>query len=157
MTKAQHGIPLFSTFWTCFHTYTGHNSIHLETLGKSFRLNLVVICRKDCTVSWWLLFVLLSYPTLHFRWSCLTGHKSTCCVQWNSRQTMQRELSYSFVYYLYINSGGSRGRRRRAPPYGSRFFRFDIQIFRNIAASGVGTPPYEVGAPPMGNPGSATD
>ena len=44
----------------------------------------------------------------------------------------------------------------RAPPYRSRFFRFDIQIFRNIAASGVGVPPYEVGAPPTGNPGSAT-
>ena len=39
------------------------------------------------------------------------------------------------------------GRRWRAPPYGSRFFRFDIQIFWNVAASGVGTPPYEVGAP----------
>ena len=44
----------------------------------------------------------------------------------------------------------------RRPPYGSRFFRFDIQIFRNVAASGVGAPPYEVGAPPTGNPGSAT-
>ena len=49
------------------------------------------------------------------------------------------------------------GRHRRAPPYGSRFFRFDIQIFQNVAASGVGAPPYEVGAPPTGNPGSATD
>ena len=38
------------------------------------------------------------------------------------------------------------GRRRRAPPHGSKFFRFDIQIFQNIAASGVGAP-YEVGAP----------
>ena len=42
------------------------------------------------------------------------------------------------------------------PPHGSRFFRFDIQIFRNVAASGVGAP-YEVGTPPTGNPGSATD
>ena len=41
------------------------------------------------------------------------------------------------------------GRRRRVPPYGSRFFRFEIQIFRNVAVSGVG-------APPTGNPGSAT-
>ena len=40
------------------------------------------------------------------------------------------------------------GGRRRHPPYGSRFFRFNIQIFLNVAASGVGTPPYEVGAPP---------
>ena len=35
------------------------------------------------------------------------------------------------------------------PPYGSRLFRFDIQNFRNVAASGVH-------APPTGNPGSAT-
>ena len=41
-------------------------------------------------------------------------------------------------------------------PQGSRFFRFDIQIFRNIAASGVGAP-HEVGAPTTGNPGSATE
>ena len=34
--------------------------------------------------------------------------------------------------------GGAAGAR---PPYGSRFFRFDIQIFRNVAASGVGAPP----------------
>ena len=43
--------------------------------------------------------------------------------------------------------GGSRGRARRAPPYGSRFFRFDMQNFRNVAASGVHGPPYEVHAP----------
>ena len=33
------------------------------------------------------------------------------------------------------------------PPYGSRFFHFDIQIFRNVAALGVGAPPDEVGTP----------
>ena len=48
--------------------------------------------------------------------------------------------------------GGAAGAR----PYRSRFFHFDIQIFRNVATSGVGAP-YEVGAPPMGNPGSATE
>ena len=48
-------------------------------------------------------------------------------------------------------------RRRAPPPQGSRFFRFDIQNFRNVAASGVGAPPYEVGAPPTGNPGSAAE
>ena len=49
--------------------------------------------------------------------------------------------------------GGSRGRARRAPlppPHGSRFFRFDMQNFRNVATSGVH-------GPPTGNPGSATD
>ena len=45
-----------------------------------------------------------------------------------------------------------------APPQGSRFFPFDIQNFRNVTASGVGGPCYEVNAPPhTGNPGSATD
>ena len=53
--------------------------------------------------------------------------------------------------------GGSRGGAPGArPPYGSRFFRFDMQNFRNIAALGVHGPPYEVHAPPKGNPGSAT-
>ena len=36
-----------------------------------------------------------------------------------------------------------------ARPQGSRFFRFDIQNFRNVTASGVHAPP------PTGNPGSA--
>ena len=35
------------------------------------------------------------------------------------------------------------------PPYGSRFFRFDIQIFQNVAASGVGAPPMR-SVPPYG-------
>ena len=48
------------------------------------------------------------------------------------------------------------GRRRSPPPYGARFFHFDIQIFRNVAASGVGAPPLRGRRPPMGNPGSAT-
>ena len=43
-----------------------------------------------------------------------------------------------------------------APPKGTQFFRFDIQILRNVAASGVHTPPYEVHTPSTGNPGSAT-
>ena len=43
------------------------------------------------------------------------------------------------------------GRARRAPPpYGSRFFRFDMQNFQNVAASGVHGPLYEVHTPPYG-------
>ena len=42
--------------------------------------------------------------------------------------------------------GGAAGEH---PPYGSRFFRFDIQIFRNVAASGVGAPPHMRSAPPL--------
>ena len=47
-------------------------------------------------------------------------------------------------------SGGTRGRRQRMPPYGPRFFRFDIQIFRNVAASRVGAPPLRGRCPPHG-------
>ena len=54
--------------------------------------------------------------------------------------------------------GSRRGRPARAPPpQVSQFFRFDIQNFRNVTASGVHTPSYEVHAPPTGNPGSATE
>ena len=54
---------------------------------------------------------------------------------------------YHSLSIFSVASGGSRGGAAGArPPYGSRFFRFDIQIFLNVAASGVGAP-YEVGAP----------
>ena len=43
--------------------------------------------------------------------------------------------------------GGVPGARPPPLPQGSRSFRFDIQNFRNLTASGVGTPPYEVDAP----------
>ena len=42
-------------------------------------------------------------------------------------------------------------------PQGSRFFRFDIQIFWKLKHLGSPCPPYEVHAPPMGNHGSTTD
>ena len=59
---------------------------------------------------------------------------------------------------LLMTIGGSRGCvPSMCPPYGSRFFCFDMQNFWNVAASGVHSPPYEVHTPPMGNPGSATD
>ena len=48
------------------------------------------------------------------------------------------------------------GHTRWTPPWGIQFFRFDIQILRNVAASRVHAP-YEVHVPPTGNPGSATD
>ena len=44
--------------------------------------------------------------------------------------------------YSLADLGGAR------PPYGSRFFRFDIQNFWNVPASGVHAPLYEVHAPP---------
>ena len=52
---------------------------------------------------------------------------------------------------------GYRGRAWRTPtPQGSRFFRFDIQIFQNVSASGVHAP-LTRSTPPTGNPGSATE
>ena len=65
-------------------------------------------------------------------------------------------LFYLMLYLCYfpieINAladlrGGAPGAR---PPYGSRFFRFDMQNFWNVATSGVHSPPYEVHAPPYG-------
>ena len=47
--------------------------------------------------------------------------------------------------YTVADPGGAAGAR---PPYGSRFFRFDTQIFRNVDASGVGAPPTR-SAPPL--------
>ena len=51
------------------------------------------------------------------------------------------------VFPLADLGGGAPGAR---PPYGSRFFHFDMQNFWNVAASGVNGPPYEVHAPPHG-------
>ena len=52
-----------------------------------------------------------------------------------------------FLYYClqWRIQGGTTG---TCPPSGSRFFHFDIQIFRNVAASGVGAPPTR-SAPPL--------
>ena len=53
-----------------------------------------------------------------------------------------------------LTIGGFRGGRTWRE--GTQFFRFDIQMLRNVAASRVHAPHYEVHAPPTGNPGSAT-
>ena len=75
---------------------------------------------------------------------------TTIVYIWTARHMLQKK-----THKLDMYSGGSRGAAARAP-YGSRFFRFDIQIFQNVAASGVGSPPRGQ-RPPTGNPGSATD
>ena len=54
------------------------------------------------------------------------------------------------MYIAVADQGGAAG---TCPPQGSRFFRFDIQIFRNVAALGVGAP-LRGWRSPMGNPGS---
>ena len=51
-------------------------------------------------------------------------------------------------HYSLEDLGGC-ARRTPPPPKGSRFFRFDIQNFRNVTASGVHAPPTR-----SGNPGS---
>ena len=61
-----------------------------------------------------------------------------------------------YMQWSLADLGGARP--ARAPPYGSRFFRFDMQNFWNVAASGVHGPPVRgPRPPPTGNPGSATD
>ena len=44
-------------------------------------------------------------------------------------------------WYCYITIGGSRGRRRRAPPNRINFFRFRICFCQKVYTSEVGTPP----------------
>ena len=55
--------------------------------------------------------------------------------------------------YILIVAWHALADARRTPPRGSRFFRFDMQNFQNVTASGVHAPPPP---PPTGNPGSAT-
>ena len=55
-------------------------------------------------------------------------------------------------WQLHLYIGGSKGGRA---PQGSRFFRFDIQNFRNVTASGVHAP-LRGPRPPTGNPGMGT-
>ena len=50
-------------------------------------------------------------------------------------QMTQNSTIYIQIYTL-ADPGGAAGTR----PQGSRFFRFDIQIFQNVATSGVGAP-----------------
>ena len=55
------------------------------------------------------------------------------------------KISY---FHKYINNiGGSGGRARCTPPLRVPILSFDIQNFRNVTASGVHTPSYEVHAP----------
>ena len=67
------------------------------------------------------------------------------------------ETSYSPPALCAVSEyiGGSRGVPSHAP-HGSRFFRFDIQHFRNVTASGVHATLRGSCPPLMGNPGSAT-
>ena len=71
-------------------------------------------------------------------------------------QPIKPNISSSAVdkYNFYI--GGSRG-GGALPLRVPNSFRFDIQNFRNVTASGVHTPPPRGPTPPpTGNPGSAT-
>ena len=56
---------------------------------------------------------------------------------------------------LAHNIGGSGGRARRTPPFGTQFFRFCIHFHRKVPTSEVHAP-LTGARPPTGNPGSAT-
>ena len=72
-----------------------------------------------------------------------------CCSYW------QKMKVWPFCTAVYHCIGGSMA---EALLYIGIFFRFDTQILRNLAMSGVGTtpPPARGWRPPTGNPGSAT-
>ena len=58
-----------------------------------------------------------------------------------------KSKSFNLFTVTVADPGGAAG-ARPPPPQGFRFFRFDIQIFRNRATSGVGAPPTRL-APPL--------
>ena len=78
----------------------------------------------------------------------VTGQNGWHFLQWrHTRENGDPRVQLKIINMQIIgrSRGGAPGAR---PPYGSRFFRFDMQNFRNVATSGVhGPPPYEVHAP----------
>ena len=88
------------------------------------------------------------------QWACHAKAAKSLCLKfdsfnWSEVKNLKNgtftipDLYWSTTIPL-ADQGGAAGTR---PPQESRFFRFDIQILRNVAASGVGAPP-----PPTGNP-----
>ena len=78
---------------------------------------------------------------LHLLLGTVIKRNCTCtCLQYWARFKVIISLVKAVA-----DPGGAAGAR---PPYRSRFFCFDIQIFRNVAASGVGAPPPRGRRPP---------
>ena len=107
----------------------------------------------------WLSIVMSSYTVMYqlIRNKYASNFASLQSLQpWGLRCTLLHwYLDFCFVLrYIGGSRGGAPGAR---PPYGSRFFCFDMQNFRNVATSGVPRPPVRgPRPPPTGNSGSAT-
>ena len=67
----------------------------------------------------------------------------------NTSKKLKGFWFYFTGQYVKLALADLGGRAERATPYGSRFFRFDMQIFRNVAASGVHGPPLRGPCPPL--------
>ena len=109
----------------------------------------------------------LFYRSKHTRWKCMFAYEGTgACPPPKTTNALE-----GYVCFWGLTPPQHTQRRWQQMPYrfkqwriwgvllacapqGSRFFHFDIQIFWNVAASGVGAPTRL--APPTGNPGSVT-
>ena len=77
--------------------------------------------------------------TLHKGWACLDArHQGRTMYEKVKKMTRQNTQILPHVTYQWWIQGVPPG---HTPPQGSRFFRFHIQNFRNVAALGVGAPP----------------
>ena len=91
----SHGINFIYFTLLLLFIMDSNPELTLIFIGKTFWLNLGVISSKYCIVSLWTLNLLLSYLTLHFRWSCLTGHKGTSGTSGSIYNYHQMHFGYS--------------------------------------------------------------
>ena len=84
---------------------------------------------------------------LHFRWkmcTCIFNRKSK-----NKFSDIALASSKVFLWKTNQRQWQIQGALLACTPHGSRFFHYDIQIFRNVVTSGVGVPLWGW-RPPMG-------
>ena len=62
---------------------------------------------------------------------------------------------YGINVFDLVNSGGSKGARGTRTPWRSKFFQIHA-VFGKFWQNRMLSPPWRVGAPPRGNPGSTT-
>ena len=99
-------------------------------------------------------FLGYSYPPIVI---CMGKARLQCfCVPYVFQQNLFNRININHRFRrpslsMYFDSlADPVGRTRRAPPKGSDSFALTDEMYdilRNVVASGVGVPPYEVGAP----------